>query len=152
MGFSEMSSGGEWIEPTDDTIWQFADAMDISRFETYGLTAAVLFRLDVLRRNCDAFGIHSERSASSPPAPAAGCSCMAANSCIALRLTETWNRRESGFTNAVSTYRRAGRLVFRGGIFPAIGFPCSSDRDLRGHRLFRHGNYFRSASLNSSCN
>ena len=61
MGFSEMGSDGEWGEPTDDTIWQFADAMDISRFERFGLTDATLFRLDVLRRNCNAFGIHSEQ-------------------------------------------------------------------------------------------
>ena len=35
MGFSEMGSEG-WMEPTDDTIWQFCDELNVSRFERFG--------------------------------------------------------------------------------------------------------------------
>jgi hypothetical protein len=72
MGFSEWKPGEGWGEPTDDTIWQFADALDISRFERFGLTDATLFRLDVLRRNADIFGVKVD-GIGSLPAGGSGC-------------------------------------------------------------------------------
>ena len=102
MGFSEMSSEG-WIEPTDDTIWQFADALDISRFETYGLTAAVLFRLDVLRRNTDLFGIHAEEICQLPTG--SGCWLYLCGSRI--RSSHRGRRRQGAGRN------RAGHLRSR---------------------------------------
>ena len=43
-----MDSSEEWGK-TNDSLWQFCDAMDISRFERFGLSDSTLFRLDALR-------------------------------------------------------------------------------------------------------
>jgi hypothetical protein len=67
MEFSEEG----WKE-TNDSLWQFCDELNVSRFERFGLSDATFFRLATLQRNAGAFGLGAEEI-SRLPEDRAGC-------------------------------------------------------------------------------
>jgi hypothetical protein len=142
-----MDSSEEWGK-TNDSLWQFCDAMDISRFERFGLSDSTLFRLDALRRNAGVFGVRAEEVGRLPLAtPAAGYTCMALDLRTALRsmAIRSWHLRARPTGDLDPPVSGAGYQQL-----PVLS--ALEDRGFRGHRLLRHRGHVRSSSLNRSCN